>query len=109
MLLAKETSPGNAESFISLKLRPGKNGSNGNATLETKFTSPPGYLTGTRWHLANWFSNNKKVNRITVTIKKIKVKLLVYINKTKIAEYKKAIPDTYFFNALSFDCEDNSA
>lgn len=96
MLLATKTSPGNAESFISLKLRPGNNGSNGNAILETKFTSPPGYLTGTKWYLANRFSNNKKVNRITVTIKKIEEKLLVCIDKTKIAEYEKAIPDTHF-------------
>ncbi len=109
MLLSKETSPGNAESFIKLKLRPGSNGSDGEATLETKFTSPPGYLTGTKWYVANGFSNNKKNNQITVAIKKSEEKLQVFIDKTKIAEYEKAIPAAHLFNALSFDCNGNSA
>ena len=109
MLLSKETSPGNAESFIKLKLRPGSNGSDGEATLETKFTSPPGYLTGTKWYVANGFSNNKKMNRITVTIRKSEEMLQVFIDKVKIAEYAKAIPAAHLFNALSFDCNGNSA
>ena len=77
--------------------------------LETKFTSPPGYLTGTSWYVANGFSNNKKNNRITVTIKKNEEKLQVFIDGTKIAEYGKAIPAAHLFNALSFDCNGNSA
>ena len=109
MVLAKETSPGNAESFISLKLRPGSNGSDGEATLETKFTSPPGYSNGTKWYVANGFSNNKKMNRITVTIKKTDEKLQVFINNNKIAEYEKALPAAHLFNSLSFDCSGNSA
>jgi hypothetical protein len=109
MLLAKETSPGNAESFIKLKLRPGSNGSDGEATLETKFTSPPGYLTGTKWYVANGFSNNKKNNRITVAIKKSGEMLQLFIDKTKIAEFEKAIPAAHLFNALSFDCNGNSS
>lgn len=47
--LSKETSPGNAESFLKLKLRPGFNGSDGEAVLETKFPSPPGYSNGTKF------------------------------------------------------------
>jgi hypothetical protein len=109
MLLSKETSPGNAESFIKLKLRPGSNGSDGEATLETKFPAPPGYSNGTKWYVANGFSNNKKYNRITVTIKKTEEKLQVFIDKTKIAEYEKAIPLNHLFNALSFDCNGNLA
>ncbi len=109
MQLSKETSPGNAESFLKLKLRPGSNGSDGEATLETKFPAPPGYSNGSKWYVANGFSNNKKNNRITVTIKKIDEKLQVFIDKTKIAEYEKAIPAAHLFNALSFDCSGNSA
>jgi hypothetical protein len=109
MQLSKETSPGNAESYLKLKLRPGFDGRDGEAELETKFPAPPGYSNGTKWYIANGFSNNKKNNRITVTIKKMDEKLQVFIDKTKIAEYEKAIPAAHLFNALSFDCGGNSA
>jgi hypothetical protein len=107
--LAKETSPGNMESYIKLKLRPGSNGNDGEATLETKFPSPPGYSNGTKWYVASGFSNNKKINRTKVTIKKTGETLQVFIDNNKIAEYEKAIPLAHFFNALSFDCNGNSA
>lgn len=100
--LSKETSPGNAESYLSLKLRPGFDGKDGEATLETKFPSPPGYSNETKWLVAPGFSNNKKYNRITVTIKKSGEMLQVFIDKQKIAEYGKAIPAAHLFNALSF-------
>jgi len=109
MLLSKETSAGNAESFIKVKLRPGFDGRDGEAELETKFTTPPGYLTGSKWYTAKGFSNNNKNNRISITIKKTGEMLQVFINKTKIAEYEKALPDAHLFNALSFDCAGNSA
>ena len=102
MELSKETSPGNAESFLKLKLRPGFNGRDGEAELETKFPFPPGYSNATKWYVAAGFSNNKKNNRITVTIKKSEEKLQVFIDGTKIAEYEKAIPAAHLFNALSF-------
>lgn len=107
--LAKETSPGNAESYLTLKLRPGYDGKDGEATLETKFPLPPGYSNGTKWYTAPGFSNNKKINHITVTIKKIDEKLQVYIDKTKIAEYEKAIPAAHLFNALSFSSGNSDA
>lgn len=100
--LSKETSPGNAESYIKLKLRPGFDGGDGEAEFETQFTSPPGYATGTKWFKAPGFSNNKKNNRITVTIKKKEENLQVFIDKNKIVEYEKAIPVTLLFNAISF-------
>ena len=100
--LAKETSPGNAESFLKLKLRPGSGGNDGEATLETKFPSPPGYSNGTKWYVAPGFSNNKKNNHIIVTIKKMEETLQVFIDKTKIAEYEKAIPAAHLFNTMSF-------
>jgi hypothetical protein len=109
MKLSKETSPGNAESFLSVKLRPGFDGRDGQATIETKFPSPPGYSNGSNWYDAPGFSNNKKNNRITITIKKMDETLQVFINTNKIAEYEKAIPLAHLFNALSFDCGGNSA
>ena len=109
MLLSKETSPGNAESFVRLKLRPGFSGRNGEAELETNFPSPPGYSNGTKWYVANGFSNNKKNNRIAVTIKKTDETLQVFIDGNKIAEHLKSIPAAHLFNSLSFDCAGNSA
>ena len=100
--LAKETNPGNAESFLDLGLRPGYDGRDGDVSLETKFPSPPGYSTGSNTFNAPGFSNNKKNNLITVTIKKKEETLQVFIDNTKIAEYEKAIPAAHLFNALSF-------
>ena len=100
--LAKETSPGNEESFLDLAIRPGYDGRDGDASLETKFPSPPGYSNGSNSFVAPGFSNNKKNNRITVTIKKMGETLQVFIDKTKIAEYEKAIPAAHLFNAMSF-------
>ena len=109
MQLSYKTTLGNDESYLKLKLRPGFDGRDGEAELETKFPAPPGYSNGTKWYVANGFSNNKKINRITVTVKKMDEKLQVFIDKTKIAEYEKAIPLAHPFNALSFDCSGNSA
>jgi len=106
--LAKEITPGNPESFISLKLRPGFDGKDGQATIEMKFPSPPGYQTGSEWFAAPGFSNNKKNNHILVTIKKMDEKLQVFIDKIKIVEYEKAMPASHLFNALSFDCNGNT-
>ena len=100
--LSKETSPGNAESYLKLKLRPGFDGKDGEATLETKFPNPPGYSNGTKWLIAKGFSNDKKYNHITVTIKKNDEILQVFIDNTKITEYGKAIPAAHLFNAMSF-------
>jgi hypothetical protein len=103
MKLLKETSPGNAESFLKVKIRPGHGGNNGEVTIETKFPAPPGYPGGSKWLAAPGFSNNKKINRITVTIKKQDERLQVFIDKTKIADYEKAMPASHLFNVLSFD------
>ncbi len=108
MKLSKETTPGNAESFLKLKLRPGYDGRDGEVELETNFPAPPGYSNGTKWYVAKGFSNNKKNNLVTVTIKKMDETLQVFIDNTKIAEYQKAIPAAHLFNALSFDCSGNS-
>jgi hypothetical protein len=107
--LAKETSPGNAESYLNLRLRPGYDGRNGELSLETRFPYPPGYSNGTQWFVATGFSNNKKINRIAVSIKKKGEVLRVFLDGIKIAGIEKAIPAAHVFNALSFDCSGNSA
>ncbi len=98
--LAHETSAGNADSYLHLKLRPGFDGKDGEATIETKF--PSGYQTGSKWVPAPGFSNNKKHNRITVSIKKAGENLQIFIDSNKIADYDKAIPATLLLNAMSF-------
>jgi hypothetical protein len=100
--LSKELSAGNAESYVKLKLRPGYDGRDGEATLETKFPAPPGYSNETKWFAATGFSNNKKNNLIKVTIKKKAETLQVFIDTNKIAEYEKAMPAAQLFNAISF-------
>jgi hypothetical protein len=99
--LSKETSPGNAESYLKIRVRPGYDGRGGETVVEANFASPPGYLNSTKWMDAPGFSNNKKNNQITVTIKKNQELLQVFIDKTKIAEYEKAIPAGLLFNAMS--------
>jgi hypothetical protein len=100
--LSKETSQGNAESYLKLKLRPGFDGRDGETELETNFNSPPGYATGIKWYKAPGFSNNKRNNKVTVIIKKKEERLQVFIDGNKIVEYEKAIPAALLFNAMSF-------
>jgi hypothetical protein len=109
MQLSRETSPGNAESYLKVKLRPGYDGKEGETTVETKFPFPPGYSNFTKWLAAPGFSNNKSTNRVTVTIKKKEEKLLVYIDEKLIGEYEKAIPGAHLFNAITFDCGGNTS
>lgn len=100
--LAKETSPGNEESFLDLGFRPGFDGRDGEVSLETKFPTPPGYANFSQGYVAPGFSNNKKNNLIEITIKKTNEILQLFIDDIKIAEYEKAIPANHLFNALSF-------
>lgn len=98
--LANEKSPGNADSYLSLKLRPGYDGRDGEATLETQF--PAGYSSGTKYLPATGFSNNKQNNRITVSIRKTGETIQVFIDANKIADLDKAMPAGLLFNAMSF-------
>ena len=100
LLLANERLPGSAESYLQLKLRPGFDGKDGEAVIETRF--PAGYQSGTKWLPAPGFSNNKQNNRITVSIRKAGETLQVFIDSNKIAQYDKAIPAGLLFNAMSF-------
>lgn len=101
LLLAHEKSGGVAEAFISVKLRPGSGGADGEATVETKF--PSGYTNGTKWYVAAGFSNNRAINRIHITITKHDEALQLFIDKKKIADYDKGVPADMQFNGLSFD------
>ena len=58
--LAKENSPGDAESFLDFGFRPGFDGRDGDVSLGTKFPFPPGYSNGSHSFAAPGFSNNKK-------------------------------------------------
>jgi len=100
--LSKETSPGNVESFLRLKLRPGYDGREGETEIEGKFPSPSGYLNSTKWTKAPGFSNNKKNNHIKVSIKKKGELLQIFIDDNKVAEFEKAIPASFQFNVMSF-------
>ena len=100
--LAKETTPGNAESFLNITLRPGFSGKDGEAVIKGNFLTPPGYFNDAKRTTAPGFSNNKSINRITVTIKKKEELLQVYINNIKIGEFEKAIPASLLFSAISF-------
>lgn len=100
LLLSREKSEGNAEFFVRLKIRPGSGGADGEAEVETKF--PSAYANGTKWYKATGFSNDKKINRIQVDLKKSGETLRLAIDKKVFAEYTKGIPDDMLFNALSF-------
>ncbi len=101
--LAKELSQGSAESYLVLKLRPGYDGRGGELSIEGRFPSPPGYLNSTKWMEAIGFSNDKKHNKVNVTIKKKEESLLIFLDGRKIVELDKAIPAAHLFNALSFN------
>lgn len=106
MVLAKEKTEDVAESFINLKLRPGSGGADGELTLETKF--PSGYANGTKWYVATGFSNNKKINRIHVIVKKNGEVLQVFIDNKTVVEYAKGVPADLLFNALSFEMSNSN-
>ncbi len=100
MDLAHEKRAGQPLYYLRLKLRPGYDGRPGEATVDMQF--PAGYASGSKWFDATGFSNNKKHNRITVSIKKTEDLIELFIDKTRIASYAKAVPADLLFNAISF-------
>lgn len=88
------------EWYIRLRLRPGYDGRDGEAVIETKV--PSGYPSGTKWAVATGFSNNKTHNRVTVSVTKTGESIRVQLDGQTIAEYEKAVPAGLLFNALSF-------
>ena len=87
------------ESYLQLKLRPGFDGRDGEATIEAKF-SPTDYSINYKSYKVPGFSNNKKNNHIGVALQKSGELLQLFIDGNKIADYK--IPINQSFNAMSF-------
>ena len=105
--LAKEITPNNVEAYVQIRLRPGYDGRAGELTIDTKL--PSGYLSGYNYKPVPGFSNDKKNNRIAVTIRKKGEQLEILIDGNKVAEYKKAIPASLQFNAMEFMETGNNA
>ena len=94
---------GTTTSFLSVKIRPGFDGREGEVEIEGQFPGAPGYMSGSKWVGAPGFSNNAVINRVTVTLKKKGDLLQVFVGQTKVAEYEKGIPAGVQFDAMSFD------
>lgn len=98
--LSRQKPDGTDEASVILSIKPGySGGTDGSAYVETKL--PAGYSSGGSF-VAPGFSVNKKINRISVAIKKNGEQLEIWIDKNKVAEYSKGVPDDLVFNALSF-------
>jgi hypothetical protein len=108
-LTFKLAKTGGAASFLSVKIRPGFDGRDGEVEIEGKFPSAPTYMNGTKWVKAPGFSNNSANNRVTVMLKKKGDLLQVFVGETKVAEYEKGVPAGLQFDALSFDLTGNSS
>ena len=107
--LSGKPAAGTGESFLSLRIRPGVSGKEGEVVIEAEFPGVQGYLSGSKWVGAPGFSNDAVNNRVTVTLRKQGELLQVFIGKTKVAEYEKAIPTGLQFDAMSFELSSVSA
>ena len=108
-LILKLSKTAGPASFLSVKVRPGFDGRDGEVEIEGKFPSAQDYLNDTKWVKAPGFSNNAVNNRVTVTLKKKGDLLQVFIDQTKVAEYEKGVPPGFQFDAMSFDLTGNTA
>lgn len=100
VFIAREKTTGNMDYFIRIKIKPGSDGREGAAELETKL--PATYTSGTKYYELPGFSNDKKINRLSVMVKKKNETLELYIDKKLTAAFSNAIPAAIEFNALSF-------
>ena len=108
--MSRAAAAGKGESFLNVSIRPSfAAGRAGEVEIEGQFPGAEGYLTGSKYTKAPGFSNDKANNRVTVTLKKKGELLQVFIGKTKMAEYEKAIPAALQFDALSFELTGVSA
>jgi hypothetical protein len=108
-LIFKLSKTGGPASFLSVKVRPGFDGRQGEVEIEGKFPAAPAYMNGSKWVGAPGFSNNALNNRVTVRLKKKGDLLQVFVDQTKVAEYEKGIPPGLQFDAMSFDLQGNTA
>jgi hypothetical protein len=101
--LSRAAAPGKGESFLNVKIRPSfAAGRDGELEVEGQFPGTEGYLSRSMYAKALGFSNDQVNNRVTVTLKKKGELLQVFIGKTKVAEYEKAIPAALQFTGMSF-------
>jgi hypothetical protein len=107
--LSRTPAAGTGESFLSLRIRPGFGGRDGEVVIEAQFPGVQGYLSGSKWVGAPGFSNDALNNRITVRIRKEGDLLQVFIGPTRVAQYEKGVPPGLQFDAMSFELTGNSA
>ena len=100
LILKLSKTVGTTTSFLSVRIRPGFDGREGEVEIEGQFPGAPGYMSGTKWVGAPGFSNNAANNRVTVTLKKKGDLLQVFVGQTKVAEYEKGIPPDLQFDAM---------
>jgi hypothetical protein len=104
LILKLSKTAGATTSFLSVKIRPGFDGRQGETEIEGQFPgAPAGFMSGSKWVGAPGFSNNAEINRVTVTIKKKGDLLQVFVGTTNVAEYDKGVPPGVLFDALSFE------
>ena len=94
------TKDNSSDSSFRFSIKPGSGGRQGETQLENNFGT--GYATGTKWYGAPDFSNDKKLNKAKIIIRKNGETLQVFVNNFLIADYSKAMPATAVFNTLQF-------
>ena len=82
--LSRTPAAGKGESFLSLRIRPGFGGREGEVVVEARFPGVQGYLSGSKWVGAPGFSNDAVNNRVTVTLRKKGDLLQVFIGHVRI-------------------------
>jgi hypothetical protein len=108
--LSRKAAAGKGESFLSVKMRPSfAAGREGEVEIDGQFPGAEGYLSRSQYAKAPGFSNDAVNNRVTVTLKKKGELLQVFIGKTKVGEYEKAVPAALQFDGLSFELTGVSA
>jgi hypothetical protein len=100
---------GGRESFLSVRIRPGFGGREGEVIIEGRFPGAQGYLSGSKYVGAPGFSNDAVNNRVTVRLRKKGDLLQVFIGQTRVAEYEKGVPPGLQFDAMSFDLSGTAA
>lgn len=109
MIFKLSKTAGGAESSLSVRIRPGFSGREGEVVIEGRFPGAPGYLSGSKYFGAPGFSNDAVNNRATVILRKKGDLLQVFVGTTKIAEFDKGVPAGLQFEAMSFELAGVSA
>jgi len=99
LILSKQKADQSNDAAISFFMRPSFDSRDGYARIET--TLPEGYIKNGAFD-APGFGNNKKINRVSVSIKKSGGDLVIEINGKKVASYPNGVPPGLQFNYISF-------